>query len=66
MTVSSGDATSSCPVCGGDGLEIIYGFPTQELFEAAQRGEVALGGCIVGGEMPTTECRSCNHTWVVY
>lgn len=36
----------ACPQCGSDEnvLPIVYGYPSEELFEAAERGEVALGG----------------------
>ena len=33
-----------CPECGGRLLEILWGLPMYEAFEAAQRGEIALGG----------------------
>lgn len=36
-----------CPRCGSTALPIAYGLPAPELFEAADRGEVALGGCVV-------------------
>ena len=34
----------NCPKCGGKVVKIIYGEPTEELFEASDRGEVILGG----------------------
>ncbi|UCH79180.1 MAG: hypothetical protein JSU81_04330 [Candidatus Coatesbacteria bacterium] len=36
----------ACPKCGSDEnvIPIVYGYPSEELFEAAERGEVALGG----------------------
>jgi hypothetical protein len=49
-----------CPSCSGPLLPIVYGLPGPELFESAERGEVALGGC-----MPSAarhECRDCG--WV--
>ncbi len=36
---------SSCPRCGSASIPIVYGLPSGELFEAADRVEVALGGC---------------------
>jgi hypothetical protein len=49
------------PRCGStDAVQIIYGLPDFELGEAAQRGEVLLGGCIVGPESPDYECRNCH------
>lgn len=51
-----------CPVCGAASVPIVYGLPDVELFDAADRGEVALGGCIVGDDDPTHECQA-GHTW---
>ena len=36
----------ACPKCGLDEnvIPIVYGYPSEELFEAAERGEIALGG----------------------
>jgi predicted RNA-binding Zn-ribbon protein involved in translation (DUF1610 family) len=51
----------ACPQCGStDAVRIVYGYPTVELFEAEQRGEVSLGGCVVGNESPDYACRSCG------
>jgi len=43
-----------CPQCGkSDGVvEVVYGFPTLEGEQAAQRGEVVLGGCILDEGQP--------------
>jgi hypothetical protein len=41
-------------------LPIVFGYPMPELFEAEQRGEVALGGCVVTGEDPTHRCAACG------
>jgi predicted RNA-binding Zn-ribbon protein involved in translation (DUF1610 family) len=30
------------------------------MFRAAERGEIALGGCIVGDESPEFECPACG------
>ena len=42
-------------------LPIIFGYPMAELREAAERGEVALGGCVVSGEDPTHRCAACGQ-----
>lgn len=53
---------ASCPRCGStDTIPIAYGLPGPELMEAAERGEVAIGGCIVSGSQPTHECRGCGR-----
>ncbi|HEX6655594.1 MAG TPA: hypothetical protein VF153_05215 [Candidatus Limnocylindria bacterium] len=50
-----------CPSCGADDVvEIIYGLPDLELWERKLRGEVVLGGCVVGPESPEFECRNCG------
>lgn len=36
-----------CPICGGKVVPIVYGMPTGELEEKADRGEVVLGGCCI-------------------
>ena len=36
-----------CPICGGKVVPIVYGMPTGDLEETADRGEVFLGGCCI-------------------
>ena len=51
----------ACPACGStDALRILYGYPTNEAFEASERGEFVLGGCVIGEESPDYECRGCG------
>jgi hypothetical protein len=50
-----------CPTCGStDVVRIVYGYPSAELWKEEQRGELVLGGCLVGPESPEYECRSCR------
>ena len=50
-----------CPTCGAtDAIHIVYGYPPFELWEAEQRGEIVMGGCVIGPESPDYECRSCG------
>ncbi|GAA3959253.1 hypothetical protein GCM10023085_47050 [Actinomadura viridis] len=42
--------TTACPRCGGAAAPVLYGLPGPEMFEAAERGEIVLGGCEVGPE----------------
>lgn len=52
-----------CPSCGqAEGVPLIVGFPAKETFEAAARGEVILGGCIVW-DGSNRQCRTCRHRW---
>ena len=54
----------NCPQCGSSKLaQIIYGRPTAEAMEAAERGEFILGGCFVLPDQPDWECQSCGHQW---
>lgn len=53
----------SCPRCGGEALEIVYGYPGPDLFEASERGDVVLGGCIIEVDQPTASCTVCHHAW---
>ena len=41
-------------------MPIAYGYPSWEMAEAEIRGEVALGGCLVGPESPDFVCRECH------
>lgn len=60
-----------CPSCGSEQtIPMAWGFPTPELMEASQRGEVILCGCLVpftgdsiGPESapPDTYCKDCQH-----
>ena len=50
-----------CEVCGENSVvPVMYGLPTEEAFESARRGEIALGGCIVDFDNPTIACTSCG------
>jgi len=51
----------NCPRCHAEiePLPIVYGFPSPDLFEAAEAGRVRLGGCLVGDEAPDFACPSC-------
>jgi hypothetical protein len=53
-----------CPSCSqDDAIPIVYGLPADELAQAAGRGEVALGGCLVGGEEPNWHSRRMPGGW---
>ena len=53
-----------CPHCGGKVLRIQYGYPGPELFEAAERGEILLGGCIVDPSNPDYACPTCGQAFI--
>ena len=53
-----------CPKCGSrEAMEILYGYPSSEAFEAADRGEIFLGGCCVSGDDPLYCCKECDYSW---
>ena len=50
-----------CPKCGRSDavVSIVYGYPTFETQQAADRGEISLAGCEVGDIDPRYTCRRC-------
>jgi hypothetical protein len=38
----------------------LYGLPGPELIEAYQKGEVELGGCVIGNNDPEWRCKECG------
>lgn len=62
----------TCPSClTATVVPVVYGFPVDTTFEAAGRGEVVLGGCIID-DVPwehrgqrEMQCTSCGaRVWV--
>ena len=42
-----------CPACGADDVvPVVYGFPSADMLDAAERGEIVLGGCVVDPDSP--------------
>ena len=63
-TIQNDAAPTACPACAAEApVRIAYGYPTGDMFEASQRGELALGGCVVESDSPTWACRACGHRW---
>ena len=55
-----------CPSCKAkDGVDILYGMPSPELIEKAERGEIALGGCVIEENQPDRRCLKCEHEWQI-
>lgn len=55
-----------CPKCKSDRTApILYGYPSHEAFEAAERGEILLGGCELIDSMPHEDygCLECGYRW---
>ncbi|MCZ2813859.1 hypothetical protein O2W15_20700 [Modestobacter sp. VKM Ac-2979] len=52
------------PSCGReDSVPLIWGLPDEEGMLLAERGLVALGGCLVGPDVPALACRGCGLEW---
>lgn len=50
-----------CPAGGQhEPIRISYGYPSGEMIEAYERGEISLGGCEVSPASPTSRCRRCG------
>lgn len=55
-----------CPKCKSDRTApILYGYPSHEAFEAAERGEILLGGCELIDSIPHEDygCLECGYRW---
>ncbi len=53
-----------CPEClAKEGVDILYGYPSDDTLQSWFKKEVELGGCIVGNEKPTRKCFKCGHQW---
>ena len=64
MRESRADRKRRCPNCGAvAGVPIVYGLPGRDAFEAEQRGELVLGGCVIEEDAPTHQCVECGDRW---
>jgi hypothetical protein len=52
---ASGTAVA-CPRCGGRAVPVLHGLPSLEAFEATDRGEILLVGCLVTDDDPDFAC----------
>jgi hypothetical protein len=53
-----------CPRCGReDSIPLLYGLPGADVIRLAERGLVALGGCLVMDAPAAFVCRSCDLQW---
>lgn len=54
----------ACPSCGSKHTAPIgYGYPSAGMMDAAERGEIALGGCCVSDNDPKHRCKECGREW---
>lgn len=49
-----------CASCGEAMTPVVYGYPSGELFDASDRGEVVLGGCVKRDDRPRWRCLRCQ------
>lgn len=51
--------TDICPRChtSASSVRIVYGYPSEEMFEKSERGEIRLGGCVINDCMPNYHCK---------
>lgn len=58
----TGHMKSTCPSCGqrDQVRPIVRGYPSPALERRAKRGEVVLGGCMVGYIDPLRYCKRCR------
>lgn len=52
-----------CHHCGHKVLRIQYGYPSHAMMEAAERGEILLGGCIISEDSPDCACPVCGQSF---
>jgi len=61
---ATGESKPRCPLCDSDEvLPILYGLPGPEMVKEAEEGRIAIGGCIVDPDYPTSRCEKCGHQW---
>ena len=57
-----------CTKCKSNNIiPIMYGYPTHEAFEEAEKGNIKLGGCevFIGGGQPDRFCKDCENEWCI-
>ena len=52
-----------CPNCNNKMTKIVYGMPSNELFELYEKGIICLGGCIITGNDPIYYCSNCKRKY---
>lgn len=55
---------STCPKCQSKNIAaIVFGFPSPEMIEGEDKGDIVLGGCCVEVDDPEWRCKDCEHEW---
>ena len=59
-----------CPKCNSNNIiPIIYGYPTQEMFQDSDNDKCILGGCCIAADEETEKsldkyhCKDCGFEW---
>ena len=56
--------TTNCPECGSEIVaRISFGYPSEEMIEESERGDIVLGGCCVTEDDPEWRCKDCENEW---
>ena len=51
-----------CEQCGSQRWRpIVYGYPDDKMFSAAEREEIELGGCVIEDSAPSQRCVDCGQ-----
>lgn len=53
---------STCPECGAAGVPLLFGLPVPAARQAAESGDLALGGCVMPTRPPNWQCPA-GHRW---
>jgi len=53
-------SNTKCPTCGNKLTPILYGYPSPEAMEEADKEKIILGGCCVSWHNPTHYCKKCK------
>jgi len=55
----------TCPKCNKrNSVQIVYGYPGKGMMESSLKGEISLGGCIIGRNSPDRYCKTCDTSWI--
>jgi hypothetical protein len=56
--------TPKCQECQSENVAAIeFGFPSPEMIEGSDKGDIILGGCCVDVDNPEWHCMGCEHEW---
>ena len=52
-----------CPICGSNGIPIIYIYADAKLMKMEREGKVMCGGCCIEKDNPGWHCKPCKQSW---